>query len=452
MNHDKILASLYNTDAENVVIKHYYTYPEAIEETDLVPNDFMFPKNKDIFEAIYGFQMGRMRDCVSITDAIGMENTVYIQHNLLDIDGDFKKACTILKQKAANRNLLKILQDSKVKLVEKDADQIIDEISSEFTAMQLVSDEKDDVTLAEVSADRINHYQKVRKGEIEPSVPTGLADLDLKTGGFGYGELVVIGASTGHGKTAMALTCAYNQIKKGYKVGIFSVEMQPSKLADRLAAIESVKMGNLDLRNVNLERFASRKASSEEFDLMEKCLYSFMSDSGSKMIFYKGSDYRIEKIAKKIKQWVNEGKADIIYVDYIQLLGAKSERQTREREVANISRTLKELANRYNIPIVALSQLNKEAEVASIPKVSHLRESAAISHDANKVLILRRVKATQLDSDKSISDTELYIAKNRDGAMGLVNIHFDPTVAQFTDFEKYRNEPDDFYKPTEPLF
>jgi len=200
------------------------------------------------------------------------------------------------------------------------------------------------------------------------------------------------------------------------------------------------KFGNNEFPQVGYDRVQKKRATQEEFDILRRSIH----DLGNLNIFFNEntriSVYQLSRVANK---WKNQFGLDIIYVDYIQLLSGDKSAGTREREVASITKELKSLSQRLDIPVIGLSQLNREVGTSGAPKASNLRESSALEHDANKVILMWRPwMFDRKNPDWSINDAEVFVVKNREGESGQIKVHFNDILTLFSD--RSRNE-NDFY-------
>src|SRR5512138_937027 len=245
-------------------------------------------------------------------------------------------------------------------------------------------------------------------------VPTGIQSLDKNTLGFQPGTLIVLAARPSVGKTAFALNIAsHAATKAGKKVAFFSLEMPSDQLALRMLASEA----KLDWR-----RLSSGQLSSYDWQKIQThgdkiCRASIWLDDNFVL-----TPVELRSKCRKLKR--ENGGLDLVLVDYLQLMHAPSDRmnQSREQEIATISRSLKSLAKELECPIVALSQLNRgvEKRKGEPPMLSDLRESGAIEQDADVVMFLHR-PGEEKDGDGGqpqrveVQEIELHIAKQRQG-------------------------------------
>ncbi|NQV19515.1 MAG: replicative DNA helicase [Armatimonadetes bacterium] len=254
-------------------------------------------------------------------------------------------------------------------------------------------------------------------------VPTGFEDLDRKIGGFRPGQLIVIAARPGMGKTSLALNIAFNvAMYHDRKVGIFTMEMENEECLMRMMSSASeVSMDNM-LKGYGMNEKKIMRIAQVAEALSEKSIY--IDDSGMNTIL---------DIRAKTRRLKAELKGlDLIIIDYMQLMTTKRRSDSRQQEIAEISRNLKVLAKELSIPMVALSQLNRglESRDDKRPKLADLRESGAIEQDADLVLFIYRDEMyNEKTEDKGIA--EIIVGKNRHGATGKINLVFIEELTAF---------------------
>jgi replicative DNA helicase len=252
-------------------------------------------------------------------------------------------------------------------------------------------------------------------------VPTGLPWLDDQTLGLQPGTLVILAARPSVGKTALALNIAANAATKGEKkVVFFSLEMPSDQLALRLLASEA---------KLDSERLSKGKLGQHDWDRImvqgERLMGAPIWFDDSFML----SPVELRSKCRKLKR---ESGLDLVVVDYLQLMHAPSDRnsQSREQEIATISRSLKALAKELQVPVVALSQLNRAVEKrkGERPMLADLRESGAIEQDADVVMFLHRPEQEgeggQDAMNSDVQDIELILAKHRQGPTGFMPLVF----------------------------
>ncbi len=265
--------------------------------------------------------------------------------------------------------------------------------------------------------------QKALKPDL-PGVASGFYDLDSLTQGFQKSDLIILAGRPSMGKTAFVLNLTENILKQ-YKLPIifFSLEMSKEQLIYRLLANETgISQTRLKLGNLYKEDWYELKKSIQEYSQLP-----FFIDDQPNL-----TTLNIRSRIKKIL--FEQNKVGLIIIDYLQLLlNSKSKSENRVQEISQITRTLKNIAKEFQIPIIALSQLSRNVEnrVNKRPVLSDLRESGSIEQDADLVLMLYResyYNQTRKTNEK-ISAAELIIAKHRNGPLGIINLLFqdDPT-------------------------
>lgn len=257
-------------------------------------------------------------------------------------------------------------------------------------------------------------------------VTSGFYDLDSFTQGFQKSDLIIVAGRPSMGKTALCLNIALNVVKNSQlPVLFFSLEMSKEQLAYRILASET-SINPMRLRNGNLYKEDWAKLNLTIKELSNLPL--FIDDS---------ADLSIQDIRSKIKKIVFEHKqVGLIIIDYLQLMQhSKSKTENRVQELSQITRSLKNLAREFKVPLIALSQLSRsvESRVTKRPILSDLRDSGSIEQDADLVLMLYR--ESYYDSTQSQNSemdiTELIITKQRNGPIGTIKLNFDTMYTRF---------------------
>ncbi|MCD4650459.1 MAG: replicative DNA helicase [Candidatus Cloacimonetes bacterium] len=255
-------------------------------------------------------------------------------------------------------------------------------------------------------------------------VPSGFHALDKKLSGMRPGQLIILAARPSMGKTALALNIALHNAMLDRKIGIFSMEMPSRDVILRMMSTYSqVEMGSL-MKGFNMNEEKVLRLHQFHEAMIGKDL--FVDDSGS------NSALDIRAKSRRLKAEIDG--LDLIIIDYLQLMSSKGARKEgRQQEIADISRQLKMLAKELEVPIVALSQLNRatESREDKRPQLSDLRESGAIEQDADVVLFIHRDEYYTRDKCEKPGIAEVIIGKNRNGPTGTAELEF---VAQFTWF------------------
>ena len=258
-------------------------------------------------------------------------------------------------------------------------------------------------------------------------VPSGFPTLDDMTLGFQPSNLIILAARPSVGKTALAMNIARNAaVDHHIPVAVFSLEMSGVELIKRLMTSES----HFDSMKIK----GGLKLEPGEWEKLESSLAAL---SSAPLYFDDTSALPVMEFRSKVKKLVKQKGVRLVVVDYLQLLQGPPElRGFREQEVAAISRTLKATAKELNIPIIALSQLRRLERDKSNnkPQLSDLRESGSIEQDADMVLMIHRYDSQGLGPEDGVQgDTELIIAKHRNGEIGNIKLIFRASEARFVD-------------------
>jgi replicative DNA helicase len=312
----------------------------------------------------------------------------------------------------------------------RDAQQLLDE--SEAKIFKIAeSGKRENIGFEDIQhllPDVIKDVEKrMENGSDVTGVASGFTDLDKMTSGLQPGDLIIIAGRPSMGKTSLALNIAENvAIEKKLPVAVFSMEMASNQLTTRL--IGSVgKVDQHKMRTGQLDDDDWDKLTDALGELNEAPIHI---DEGSAL-----NSFEVRARARRLQR--QAGQLGLIVVDYIQLMAAPGGRQSENRatEISEISRSLKALAKELNVPVVALSQLNRSLEQRpdKRPVMSDLRESGAIEQDADVILFIYRDEVYNPESaDKGLA--EIIVAKQRNGPIGRVKLTF---LGQYTRFENY---------------
>lgn len=417
------------------------------------PDDFFDPVHRHIFELMAArFDKEQLVSPVTIRDALegheglkSLGGPAYLVRLAGGAVSTFaiRDYCKELRSLTRRRNLSELLQTLDRDLVEgvRGPEEVIGQLEA-----SLIADggETSDsvVSMMAAVAKAADLAGKAHQSEGVVGVPTGLADLDAMTGGFQAGELILLGGRPSMGKTAVALSMALSAARKGVGVAISSLEMTPDSLALRSIANEAATRGRgmayTDAKRGTMNEVEAKNFFESTMDvgaLPIEILPANMRDIGS---IYAG----VRKAGR-----ILEGKGNplgLIVVDYLQLISGQA--KNRFEQIAEISIALKGLALKTGVPVLALSQLSRalESRDNKRPVLSDLRESGQLEQDADMVMFcfrheyyLERERPEEDDPDfvhwqdaldASRNRLEIIIAKQRMGAVGTVNVGFNPAT------------------------
>ncbi|MGD9930636.1 MAG: replicative DNA helicase [Mangrovibacterium sp.] len=264
-----------------------------------------------------------------------------------------------------------------------------------------------------------------------PGIPSGFTSFDDSTGGFRNGNLIILAARPGVGKTSFALHFALTAAKAGFWINFFSLEMNKEDLTRIVLATES-GIYRSDIRDGYLKE-KDWKTINNAIPRIENL----------PIIFRDASGMTVNQIQGAIRKNRKNGRCDFAIIDYLQLVRPTDTRAIREQQIAEISRTLKTTSLNENIPIMALSQLNRAAD-GEQPKLSHLRESGAIEQDADLVCFLHH-------PEESKDIIRLTIAKHRRGRLGEIDIFSNGEMTRFSEDSTFNISADSDYYPNRTI-
>ena len=417
---------------------------DEVSNLSLKRDDFFHPQYAKVFEAIQDLSYANnpidyITVCTKLQDKGELES-LGGQSFILELAEDQASSANAyhygksIKEKASVREIVR----AAMKVSEAginfsgNADDFLREVEEKF--FQLTTDARVG-EMHKIAACLKGNLKEIsspakKEGEIS-GVPTGLSDLDRKLLGMRAGQLIILAARPGVGKTALGLNIALNATRAiKLPVAIFSLEMLAHELSMRMLSSES----QVNTNRIRLRNFQS--ADLQEINRAVSELSShpiYINDSAITSIF------DIQSQCRKIRAQQGLG---LIVVDYIQLMRPHNNQIPREQQISEISRGLKQLAKEMECPVVALSQLNRgvEARTDKRPMISDLRESGSIEQDADIVLLIYRDDYYNPDSrDKGIA--EIIVAKNRSGEQGAIKVSWRGEVYLFSNLERYREPP-----------
>ena len=341
----------------------------------------------------------------------------------------------IIRERSIMRNLVEVgtdIVDNALSPQGRDAQQLLDE--SESKIFQIAEAGKNDrIGFTDIKellpqvAERIDQlFQRDNPSDVT-GIPTGYKDLDMMTSGLQPGDLIIVAGRPSMGKTSLALNmCEYVSVDTGLPTAVFSMEMASTQLVSRL--IGSVgKLNQHKMRTGQLDDNDWEKLSYALGQLNEAPIFI---DEGSAL-----NPYEVRARARRLHKQC--GRLGLIVIDYLQLMGSGGSTENRATEISEISRSLKALAKELNVPVIALSQLNRSVEQRpdKRPVMSDLRESGAIEQDADVIMFIYRDEVYNPETpDKGIA--EIILAKQRNGPVGRLKLTF---LGEFTKFENYAN-------------
>jgi replicative DNA helicase len=432
----------YSEEAEVAVISSMLMDMGATAEvsTTLSPDDFYFPAHSIIYSAILDvYNKGQKVDIVTVVERLK-------KNDLLEKVGGSSFVASFVKGNISAENIIYyadiVSEKSILRDLIKKSKTIIDKASSAKEEVEEVLDEAENLIFdvrKKKSYERVKPItpllkevmkiieERAEKKSMLTGISTGIIELDKMSCGFQNAELVILAARPSVGKTALALNLASHiSIKQNVPVLFFSLEMHWESLIFRLLSAESRIEGNR-IRGGYIKEDEWVALTSAVSRLTEAPFYI---DASPAMTIFE-----LRAKSRRMKKKYNIG---IIFADYLQLIKGP-QFQTREQEVAAISRALKSIAMELNLPVIALSQLSRQPERRgkdSKPILSDLRESGAIEQDADFVMFIHRPDQFEKSSEAPEEKAELIISKQRNGPIGEFEVAFSRKYARFDNLKK----------------
>lgn len=438
----------HDDDAERAVLTSMLMSSKAIAEAQEI-----IKSGDEFFNRVYGIiydtivemeNNGAKVDPVTLKDKLGekelppeVASLTYLMEIMKDSTSSTSANVTyyaqIVHKKAESRSLIKAAESIAEEGYRDDSDvaelfNTAEKKIYDATQSRIVRDIR---PIDEVFFDALTNVSNAYRmqGNIT-GLATGFSDLDYFTSGFQRSDFILIAARPSMGKTAFALNIAEHMaLKNGNGVGIFSLEMSSTQLANRLMAMNS---------RVSVSLLRNGKISGDD--------YQKITDSGtlfgrSGLFIDDTPGISVAELRSKCRRLKSAGKLDIIFIDYLQLMTGSGKAESRQQEVSQISRELKGLARELDIPVVALSQLSRTVESRKPPKpmLSDLRESGAIEQDADVVMFIYREDYYNKDTKrKNVSD--IIIAKQRNGPVDEFPLVWLPEYTKFANMSKDEKE------------
>ena len=406
----------------------------------LVPESFYEPKNRLVYTAIVELATKQAPiDMRTVTEQLQLNGTlndvggpIYVANLTASVNSaaHLHYHAQIVADKYLARQLIKFSTEIERSAYEGDT-QISDLMQKAEADLFKISQKnlKSDYSQIDpVIEEALKKIEAASNKSGINGVPSGFVELDKITSGWQAPDLIIIAARPAMGKTAFVLSMAKNMAEKGHAVVLFSLEMSKIQLVNRLLVNVSELPGD-KIKNGTLSSSEWEQLNSRTKKLQGMPIY--LDDTPSLSVF---------EFNTKARRLVKEHNVECIIIDYLQLMNASGMGfGSREQEVSMISRSLKQLAKELNIPIIALSQLNRGVEgrtgADKRPQLADLRESGAIEQDADMVLFIHRPEYYKIFEDANGNDlhgmAEIIIAKHRNGATADVRLVFKSELAKF---------------------
>jgi replicative DNA helicase len=407
--------------------------PKALEIIDA--DDFYKTSHRKIFRSMVElFDRNEPIDLITLTDymkrsdeldAVGGVSYLSSLVNMVPTAANIKYHSKIIREKGLLRSLLRSATEIASKVYEDnlEAEEMVDYAEKSIFDISDKRVKASFVTLKEVikgSFEMIEHLYD--KKEAITGIPSGFRDLDELTTGFQRADLIIVGGRPSMGKTAFSLNIAQHVgLESREPVAIFSLEMAKEQLAFRMLCSEAMVNSN-----------SIRKGFIKKED-WHKLTGAASKLTGAPIFIDDSSGINVLELRAKARRLKMEHGLSLVIVDYLQLMRGKGNFERREQEISDISRSLKGLAKELNVPVIAVSQLNRSVEQRRPPTpiLADLRESGAIEQDADVILFLYRDEVYNKDNPANKGEAEVIIAKQRNGPIGKVNLTFNASCTRF---------------------
>ncbi|MCF8546390.1 MAG: replicative DNA helicase [Microbacteriaceae bacterium] len=401
--------------------------------------DFYFPKHEIIFNAINTvFARQEPTDVIMITEQLtrdGNLNKIGGASYLHTLESSVPTAAnaTYYASIVADKAILRKLVQSGTRITqlgyaaEGDPSELVNDAQVEIFAIGRSAAAQDAVVLRDAIKIAVNEMEDQAKSAKEGlDIPTGFRELDDVTNGLQPGQLILIAARPGLGKSTLALDFARSAALRSHVPTVFfSLEMSATEISQRLMSAEtSVPLSAIrkskDLQSEGWKRINTLQPKLDDIPL-------YIDDS---------PNLTLSEIRAKCRRLKSQYGIKLVIIDYLQLMTSGKKVENRQQEVSEFSRSLKLLAKELGVPIVALSQLNRgpESSPDKKPQLSHLRESGSLEQDADIVLLLHRERFAEQGENRN--DAEIHIAKHRNGEMRVLQVLFEGHYSRFSDLAK----------------
>lgn len=420
-----------NIDAEKAVLGSILLDDQAINSAleELNTNDFYDQNHKKIFDAMVELDTeNKPIDVVTLYEKLKSKKSL-----LQDIGGSTYLTQLIefvpsssnvnvyarsVREKSILRSMIQTASEivTEGQLDQVDVNDFLDQAEKRLFDISQNKKRPGFISSQELSKETIKIIEKLAtRKEAITGVPSGFKKLDKMTAGLQSADLIILAARPGMGKTSFSLNIVLNAaINNGLNVGFFSLEMTKEQLMMRMISCKS---------KINFSKIRTGFLSENELNLIRSNNESFQRSN----IFIDDTpainSLELRSRARRLK---SDKGLDLLIVDYLQLMRGVNRGENREREIAEISSSLKALAKELEIPIIAISQLSRQTEARTDkkPQLSDLRESGALEQDADMVMFIHRGDAYKRNVEERDGLAEIIIGKQRNGPTGTVTLAF----------------------------
>lgn len=438
-----------NIEAEQSVLGSLMLDKEGIFKVAdiLKSDDFYRGSHGNIYQAILElYEKNEPIDLLSLTNRLkekkqleDIGGATYLSNlvNSVPTAAHIAHYAKIIKSKKVLRDLINASHEIEQISYKEDEDVegLVDTAEQKIFSISQKSISQKFIPIKDTLEDAFERIDKLHRGEdVTRGIPTGFADLDNHLSGLQKSDLIILASRPSLGKTSLALDFARHiSTKEKTPVAIFSLEMSKEQLVDRLICAQA-EVDSWRMRTGRL----SGEGPDNDFQRIQQALDElsvssiFIDDAPSPTIM------QIRTMARRLQ---SEHDLGLIIIDYIQMIQPRNPSDPPVQQMTEISRSLKTLGRELNLPILALSQLNRavESRSPSIPKLSDLRDSGAIEQDSDVVLFIYREDKDNPNTERK-NIAEIHIAKHRNGPTGRIELFFNESQVSFKNLEKHLGE------------
>ncbi len=432
-----------NLEAERSVLGALLLHSDAVADiTFLKSDDFYLPRHQVIFESIMAaFNTRHATDPIVVgeelsrqgrlQDAGGHEQLLDLMEAVVTAAGVVYHA-EIVREKAIQRRLLETCLDVARRAYDNELDskELLDEAERQIFEISRLDKAGDAISIANVLQATFEKIDRLREREGRlTGLGTDYYDFDDMTGGLQQGELIIIAARPSMGKTTFALNLTERVASQANPVAFFSLEMSNQQVIQNMLCSRAQIDGQA-MRKGRITDQQYKRLQDEAARLYETPIY--VDDTPG---------ISITQLRAKCRRLKQKHQISMVVVDYLQLMSAGGRVESRQQEISAISRGLKGIARELSVPVIALSQLNRDVENRDDhrPRMSDLRESGAIEQDADVIILLHRDDYFK-PTEQNAGLAQIIIAKQRNGPTGEVVLRFFREYMRFENFTR-RAEP-----------
>ncbi|MBQ1282554.1 MAG: replicative DNA helicase [Bifidobacteriaceae bacterium] len=431
----------HDENAEMAVLGGMLMSKDAVGEVsqNISENDFYLPKHQTIYRAIIDlFASSEPADTVTVANALMRDDQLekvggadYLHSLVASVPTAANAAyyAEIVRQRSILRNVIsagtKIAQMG-YSAEGSQAEDIVNLAQSEVYEMSTGNARQDYAPISEVVRDSLEMLEEMQNGEKQTGVPTGFADIDDLTMGLQPGQMIVVAGRPAMGKSTLGVDFARAAaIKHKMTTVIFSLEMSKNELAQRIISAQT-DINLSDLRHVD-------QINQEKWAVLNR----FMDEMKDAPLFIDDSpNMSLMEIRAKCRQLKQSDDLKLVVIDYLQLMSSGRAVESRQQEVSEFSRALKLMAKELEVPVVALSQLNRGSEIRGDhkPMLSDLRESGSIEQDADVVFLVHRPDV--YNNEDRPGEADIIMAKHRNGPTATFALSFLGAKSHFADMPR----------------